>query len=132
MKKRIQFSLLLTVCSFLCFSQIGVSYHDSALPFFGINYTLGNRVLSEARLETDLLNDSGLELVATYIFNKNSEVTNIYAGAGYNDDGPVFPIGINIYPLENKSFGFHIEVVPIIRDDGLIRGSWGIRYRFNQ
>jgi hypothetical protein len=42
----------------------------------------------------------------------------------------VVPIGVNIYPFSNKNFGFHIELAPIIGWDDVLRGSWGIRYRF--
>jgi hypothetical protein len=46
--------------------------------------------------------------------------------------GLVIPVGLNIFPFETKSFGFHIELSPIIAfdDEALLRGSWGIRYRF--
>ena len=41
----------------------------------------------------------------------------------------VVPIGLNIYPFSSKAFGFQMELAPIIGDD-VLRGSWGIRYRF--
>jgi hypothetical protein len=46
--------------------------------------------------------------------------------------GLVVPLGINIYPLTTKQFGFHIELAPIIGESGVLRGSWGIRYRFTR
>lgn len=45
-------------------------------------------------------------------------------------DGIVIPVGLNIYPLPFKNFGFHMELAAIAGDGGILRGSWGIRYRF--
>jgi len=57
----------------------------------------------------------------------------MYAGLGGRIrilEGIVVPVSLNIYPFENKSFGFQIELAPILRESSLLRGSWGIRYRF--
>jgi len=70
--------------------------------------------------------------VVTYdIFNK--DYYEFYAGLGGRITtfaGVVIPIGLNIYPFAVKNFGFHIELAPIIGDSAILRGSWGIRYKF--
>ncbi len=135
MKSKLLCSTLIFVASLKGLAQIGVSYHDSAPSFLGINYTIKNRLMSEVRVGTDVFNeDIGMELVATYILNKNNENYHIYLGlgahSGIHGDGVAIPVGINIYPFENKSFGFQTEVAPIFGENPWLRGSWGIRYRF--
>jgi len=44
----------------------------------------------------------------------------------------VIPVGLNIYPFENKSFGFQMEIAGLIGEVDILRGSTGIRYRFNK
>lgn len=130
MKRNIFLTLILLI-SIRSYAQMGVSYHDSAIPFFGLNYTINDRVIPEFRVATDVFtSDFDLELVANYIFYKNNDAADVYAGAGYAYEGIIFPLGVNIYPLENKSFGFHIEAAWLTEDE-ILRGSWGIRYRFN-
>ena len=78
--------------------------------------------------------DLGVEITANYLL-KSTEEMNLYTGLGGRLailDGVVVPLGINIYPLANKNFGFHIELAGLIpfQDDAALRGSWGIRYRF--
>lgn len=115
-------------------AQIGVSFHQSNLPFVGLSYEINNKFLPELRIGTDnYLEDTSLELVMNYIFRRN-ETVNLYAGLGGRVgvlEGLVVPVGLNIYPFENRNFGFHMEVAPILRESGILRGSWGIRYRFN-
>ena len=68
------------------------------------------------------------------VIAKNEEY-QFYAGIGGRVmliPGLVIPVGINIYPFENKRFGFQAELAALISDDtgSVLRGSWGIRYRF--
>ncbi len=115
-------------------AQLGVAYHQSNLPFIGVNYEFGEKFRPELRIGTDnFFADTSLELVATYdILNK--EEFEVYAGLGGRIEsfaGIVVPMGLNIYPLSTKQFGFQIEIAPLIGDSVVLRGSWGIRYRFN-
>ncbi len=117
------------------YSQIGVSYHQSNLPFIGINYTIEDHIITEARVSTDVYTDNvSLEPTAVYIFHTNESV-DAYGGLGVRFDNfqglVVVPLGINIYPFENKSFGFHIEAAMLLGDHSILRGSWGARFRFN-
>lgn len=115
------------------FAQIGVSFNQSNLPFVGISYEINKKFLPELRIGTDnYINDTSLELVVNYIFKRDEKV-NIYAGLGGRlgfFEGLVVPVGLNIYPFENKNFGFQIELAPIFTEVNLLRGSGGIRYRF--
>ncbi len=116
-------------------AQLGVDYHQSSLPFIGVNYEIKDRFLPELRLGTNnYFEDISFEGVLTYqIINK--EDYEFYGGLGYRTNlyrGIVLPIGLNIYPFTSKNFGFHLELAPIVGDDNLLRGSWGIRYRFRK
>ncbi|WP_439882763.1 hypothetical protein ACSX1A_06240 [Pontibacter sp. MBLB2868] len=115
------------------FAQFGVSFNQSNLPFAGLNYEINNRFLPELRIGTDnYFDDTSLELTLNYIFIR-SETVNVYAGVGGRVqilEGVVVPVGLNIYPFEEKKFGFQIELAGILRESSLLRGSWGIRYRF--
>ena len=115
------------------YTQIGVSYNQSNMPFAGVSYEINNRFLPELRIGTDnYFEDTSLELAINYIFKRN-ELVNVYAGIGGRVgffEGLVVPLGLNIYPFENKNFGFQMELAPILRETSLLRGSWGIRYRF--
>ena len=115
------------------YAQVGVSYHQSNLPFAGINYEAGERFLPEIRLGTDsFTSDLSLEAVINYKILAR-ESYDFYAGLGGrigDYEGLVIPVGVNFYPFAEKNFGFHIEVAPIIGEADLVRGSWGIRYRF--
>lgn len=130
-------SLLIATLFFmpcLAFSQWGVAFHESNLPFLGINYQLKNRLRTELRFGVDNYIDLiSVEAVLSYDLKKTKDY-EFYVGAGprvFNGDGSaVIPIGFNFYPLDAKKFGFHIELTPIIGEDVLLRGSWGIRYRF--
>lgn len=67
-----------------------------------------------------------------YIFIKN-ETVDVYVGIGGRTtffEGLVIPLGMNIYPFEKDNFGFHMELAGLINEGALLRGSWGIRYRF--
>lgn len=115
------------------FAQIGISFNQSNLPFVGISYEINNRFLPELRIGTDnYIGATSLELAVNYIFKRN-ETVDVYAGLGImvgNFRGIVVPVGLNIYPFDNKNFGFQIELTPIVGGTGILRGSGGIRYRF--
>ncbi|UZD21547.1 hypothetical protein PBT90_18710 [Algoriphagus halophytocola] len=133
--------LLLIACfglfSMTAFSQTTISFHQSNLPFMGVNYQFGEKFIPEFRLGADTgFENLTAELAANYIFKKTDRF-EFYGGAGLRVgfiDGIVIPVGLNIYPFEQKDFGFHMEAAPIIGfvDDQVIRGSFGIRYRFQK
>lgn len=116
-------------------SQVGISYHQSSLPFVGVGYTFSEKFSPELRLGTDrYFEDVTFEAVFNFHFLRREDY-RFYAGFGIHlaDFGgsAVVPLGIQLFPLENKRFGFHIEAAPIIGErSGFFRGSWGIRYRF--
>lgn len=120
----------------IAFAQFGVSAHQSNLPFIGFNYELKNRFLPELRAGIDTqVENMSLEAVVTYQFIKKEDF-EVYAGLGGRINtlaGLVVPIGAHFYPFPSKAFGFHIELAPIISESSaIIRGSWGIRYRFKR
>jgi hypothetical protein len=130
--KRVYLFLFLCIPT-IAFSQLGVSFHQSNLPFIGVNYEFKERFRPELRVGTDqYFEDLTLEAVFTYdIINKDAY--EFYAGLGLRTDfepGLVIPVGLNIYPFTEKKFGFHIELSPILGGSEVLRGSWGIRYRF--
>ena len=127
--------LFFTVLPSLAFAQFGVSFHQSNLPFAAFNYEIKNRLRPELRIGTDnYFEDLSVEGVITYdIVNK--EDYEFYAGIGIRAEdfsGVVVPIGLNLYPFTDKQFGFHIELAPLISDASILRGSWGIRYKFRK
>ena len=123
------FGLISTVS----FAQWTVSYHQSNLPFLGVNKQIGEKWLPEFRVGTDnFIDDVSLELVVNHIFYKNERI-DFYGGIGgrvQSFAGLVIPVGLNIYPFEQKDFGFHIEAAGLLGEQSLFRGSFGIRYRF--
>ncbi|MBT33970.1 hypothetical protein [Chondrinema litorale] len=132
--KKIAFFCLFTLVSFVGFSQPSISYHQSNLPFVGINYEIKERLKPELRLGTNyLFEDITVEIDISYDI-ANKEDYEIYVGGGFltsdHTDGIVIPIGTAFYPFNEKKFGFHLELAPIIGDNNILRGSWGIRYRF--
>lgn len=132
MKKLILFAFFGLV-STVSFAQWTVSYHQSNLPFLGVNTQLGERWLPEFRVGTDqYFSDLSFELDANYILKK-SERFEFYGGLGGrigDFSGLVIPLGLNIYPFEQKDFGFHIEGAGLVGNESIFRGSFGIRYRF--
>jgi len=126
---------MLLVFPAVAFAQLGVSYHQSGLPFVGLNYEFHNKLRVEARMGADnYLNNLSLEGVLTYDLLKRDEY-EFYAGLGGRVNifpGLVVPIGLNLYPFEKKQFGFNIELTPIFGNNDILRGSWGIRYRFSK
>lgn len=127
------FIFTLFLLSHASLAQLGVSFHQSSLPFVGINYQFKSKIRTELRLGTDFFFDrTPVEGVIVYNVLKNEDY-EFYAGVGgrvNSLEGLVIPVGVNLYPLPKKQFGFHIELAPIIGDMELLRGSWGIRYRF--
>ena len=77
---------------------------------------------------------TGLELVLNHVFIEN-ETYQFYGGLGGRANyfsGLVIPVGLNIYPSENKNFGFQMEMAGLIGEVDILRSSTGIRYRFNK
>jgi len=127
------FCLLAILCPFVNHAQFGAAYHQSQLSFAAVNYEFKDRFRPEFRISTNVFDeDISPEFVFLYdILNKPDY--EFYVGIGGRaivDEGLVIPVGLNIYPLPQKQFGFHLEIAPIISDVGILRGSWGIRYRF--
>lgn len=127
-------SLFFTVPSFV-FAQFGINFHQSNLPFVGLNYEIKNRFRPELRIGTDnYFEETAIEGVVTYDLADNEDY-EVYAGVGGRVNqfgGLVIPVGVNIYPFSKKQFGFHIELSPIVGEASVLRGSWGIRYRFER
>ncbi|HZH36892.1 MAG TPA: hypothetical protein VEX65_06445 [Flavisolibacter sp.] len=125
----------LFVLPLFAFAQFGVNFHQSNLPFVGVNYEFKNKLRTELRIGTDNYFDATtLEGVITYDMVDKDDY-EIYAGIGgrvINFEGLVIPIGVNVYPLSTKQFGFHIELAPLIGESSVLRGTWGIRYQFGR
>lgn len=116
-------------------AQVTVGFHQSNLPFFSFGYEGKSRFVPELRIGMDnYISSTSLEGVVLYQFLRRDEVT-IYGGLGgrvNNFGGLVIPIGANVYPFAAKSFGFHMELAPLIGASTILRGSGGIRYRFRK
>ena len=127
-------SLFFVVPSFV-FAQFGVNFHQSNLPFVGLNYEIKNRLRPELRIGTDnYFEETTLEAVVTYDLVEKPDY-EVYAGIGgriSKFEGLVVPVGVNVYPFSIKQFGFHIELAGLVGEASLIRGSWGIRYQFGR
>ncbi|HVG41451.1 MAG TPA: hypothetical protein VM888_07545 [Chitinophagaceae bacterium] len=132
---RTLFAFFFFVLPSLAFSQFGISFHQSNLPFVGLHYEIKNKWRPELRIGTDnFFESTSLEGVVTYDIVENEDY-EIYAGLGgriNQFNGLVIPIGINIFPFTIKQFGFHVELAPLIGNESILRGSWGIRYQFNR
>ena len=119
------------------FSQLTVDFHQSNLPFIGFNYEFNDKYGPALRFGIDnYIENLSLEGVFFYQFF-DKENYEFYGGAGLRVNalaGIVIPVGLNVFPFDKKNFGVHIEIAPIAdleHNEGLlIRGSWGIRYRF--
>lgn len=132
---RQQIVLMLVIFPAIAFGQFGVGFHQSNLPFVAFSYQTKGKLRPELRIATDnYLESLSLEAVLTYNFIRKEDY-ECYAGLGVRSDpvaGLVVPVGLNVYPFEVKQLGFHIELAPIVNESVLLRGSWGIRYRFNR
>lgn len=137
MKKLFFTAALLFISLSAAFAQFSAAYHQSEfLPFISLGYEIGDRFMPEVRFGTniDLQDNTAFEFALLYQF-VNKPDYEIYAGLapGYYGDGSLaFPLGLNIYPLPAKRFGLHMEIAPLQIGEGstILRGSWGIRYRF--
>lgn len=131
--KKLLLLVFFGLISNVSFAQWTVSYHQSNLPFLGVNKQVGEKWLPEFRVGTDqYFEEISLELDANYILKKTDRF-EFYGGLGGRVGdfaGLVIPLGLNIYPFEQKDFGFHIEGAGIVGELSLFRGSFGIRYRF--
>lgn len=80
--KNIFLGLVFIFLSFSSFSQTTITFHQSNLPFLGVNYLFGERFIPEFRVGTDqYLDDISVELVANYIFKKTDRF-EFYGGLG--------------------------------------------------
>ena len=133
--KKILLIIFFGLFSLTAFTQTTITFHQSNLPFLGVNYQFGEKFIPELRVGTDqYLEDLSVELAANYIF-KATDRYEFYAGVGGRVGsfaGVVIPVGLNIYPFEEKDFGLHIEGAGIVGESSLFRGSFGIRYRFSK
>lgn len=116
------------------FAQFEVSYHVPSVAAFG--YEFNNGLNPEVRLVTNIPVDNfGIEAVLNYGFIRKTDYT-FYGGLGISmingDLGGFVPFGLNIYPFENKSFGFLMEAGPFVVQNANISlsGNVGLRYRF--
>ncbi|MCU4177426.1 hypothetical protein [Carboxylicivirga sp. N1Y90] len=133
MRLFILFSLL--IIPIFTNAQIGVDYHQSSIPFFGINYEINERFRPEFRIGTDVyFEEISIEGIVTYdiITNTDYEFYTGFGGRTGDFEGFVFPVGLNFYPLAKKQFGFHVELTPIFGESNILRGSLGIRYKFGK
>lgn len=133
--KRIFFLFIFIGTASIAQAQWTTAFHISNRPFIGVNRQLGDNWLPEFRVDVDnSFEYTGLELAVNYLFFKN-ETVQFYGGLGGRVNyfsGLVIPAGLNIYPFENKNFGFQMEIAGIIGEVSILRGSTGIRYRFNK
>jgi hypothetical protein len=117
------------------FAQMRIPFHQSNLLFAGISYEIKNRLRPELRVGTDnYFDDLSIEGTVTYDPLEREEY-EIYAGLGVRTNGFTglgIPVDLNVYPFPTNKLGFPIELAPIISDNGLLRDSWGIRYRFSK
>lgn len=111
-------------------AQFTVAYHQSNLPFAAFSYHF-NKFYPELRVGMD--SSSPYFEVGAGFKAIQKEDYEFYFGIGYGFNGTwlAIPVGLNIYPFENKNFGFQMEVSPLLMDTG-VRGSLGIRYRFDK
>jgi len=130
--------LLLTICgaSLSAKAQVNVAYHQSALPFASVSYDFG-RFHPDLRVGTDAFTSNlNPELTLNYKF-VNKEDYYVYGGIGARTNdlaGAVVPVGVVVFPFAKKRLGFHTELAVIgIGDYGtVLRGSWGIKFRFGR
>lgn len=114
-------------------AQLGVSYHQSSIPYLGINYELNNQFMAEVRVgANNYFENLAFEFTANYFIVQDPSY-DLYGGIGGRTShfaGLVVPVGINLYPFDNKDFGFHIEAAGMFGETAAFRADWGIRYRF--
>lgn len=124
---------LLSVFTLNASAQFGVSYHQSSMPFLGFNYEMEDQFFAEIRAgANNYFENVAFEMTANYIFLKHPDY-EVYGGIGGRTtrfSGLVVPTGVNVYPFENRHFGFHIEAAGLFGEVAVLRASWGIRYHF--
>jgi len=133
--KKVIFIIWISICAYgSSKAQIGVAFHQSNIPFIGVNYQVSERFLPELRVSTDnFFANTTLELSLNYLIIKKEDY-QFYSGIGARSqvfEGVVIPVGVNYYPFENKNFGFHVELAGLFGESNLMRGSWGIRFNLN-
>jgi hypothetical protein len=119
-----------------------VSYHQS--PNGGqvaYAYEVNDKFRPEIRLFADtFIEDLFLKVMLNYNMERNDSY-EFYSGvtaytAIAEDMTIMIPVGLNIYPFEQKQFGFQMEFSPSFPFGApwgpYFTGSWGIRYRFNR
>ncbi len=125
--------LILGLMASAASAQLGVSYHQSSVPYLGINYELNNQYMAEVRVgANNYFEHLAFELTANY-FIVHDPSYDLYGGIGGRTThfaGLVVPVGVNLYPFDNKDFGFHIEAAGMFGETAVFRADWGIRYRF--
>ena len=146
MPKRKAFHFLILLCFVISGSQsvaaqtkAGINFHYSQNTRVGIYADIYDRVILEGRIvDYSLFIDTPFEVYGFYKFLRKTNY-EVYGGFGYSFSafpgfhGAIFSIGTNIYPFENKKFGFHVELNPVKGDFAplIIKGSWGMRYTFD-
>lgn len=135
--------LLVTFLLFanLIYAQFGVGYQYSEVhPNIAVSYGAPNRLWGELRLAADIeISNFSPEIMGLYNFVKADDF-DFYGGVGVKINlisGPLAVAGLNIYPFENKQFGFLLELGLIFDRDGyepdsILRGLTGFRYTFNK
>jgi len=128
--------VLVCVSSIAAHAQFNVAYHQSNLPFVGLSYDF-NRFHPEFRVGTDTFTSNlSPELTLNYKF-VNKKDFYVYGGIGARTNqlaGAVVPVGVVVFPFAKKRLGFHSElaVIGIGNDGTVLRGSWGIKFRFGR
>ncbi len=126
-------------CGYYSMAQVGVSYQFSELhPNISVSYGAKNQWWGELRLSADVdLSNFSPEALGLYNFIKK-ESADFYGGVGLKVNlipGPMAVTGLNIYPFENRQFGFLAELGFMYNtdnDNGILRGLGGFRYIFNK
>jgi hypothetical protein len=133
--KKLYYSLFLVgFTNVAAHAQLNVAYHQSNLPFVAASYDFG-RFHPDFRVNVDAFtSDLSPELTLNYKF-VNKEDYYVYAGVGARTNslaGGVLPVGAVVFPFAKKRLGFHSELAVIgIGEYGtVLRGSWGIKFRF--
>lgn len=132
----------LILLPFFSISQSIVSYHQS--PNGGeasYAYEINDKFRPEIRLfPNSLMDDLFVRLMFNYDWIEKEDY-EFYSGISLLGSPNArttlgLPVGINIYPFENKSFGFLMEFAPSFPlgegNGSYFTGSWGIRYRFSK
>jgi hypothetical protein len=132
----------LILLPFLSYSQSVLSYHQS--PNGGqaaYAYEVNDKFRPEIRLFANtFIEELFLKVMLNYNFVRKDSY-EFYSGltaytAIAEDMTIMIPFGLNIYPFEQKNFGFQMEFSPSFPFGQpwgpYFTGSWGIRYRFNR